>query len=109
MNSLERWNSASENVVIVTERTLQRIRTYLCFQIGTGVYQDDKCVFEVRPSLVNAGQTPAYKVKYTAKVEVLPFPLPSDYAFPALDPPVSVFGILAPRADFTISAIVTLP
>jgi hypothetical protein len=44
---------ASENVVIVTERTLQQIRAYLCVQIGTGVYQDDKCMFEVRPTLIN--------------------------------------------------------
>jgi len=73
---------ASENVVIVTERTAQQIRAYLSVTIGTGVYQDAQCQFEVKPVLTNTGQSPAHKVKYIAKADILPLPLPTDFVVP---------------------------
>jgi hypothetical protein len=96
---------ASENVVVVTERTAQQSRAYLSVQIGTGVYQDANCRFEVKPMLVNNGQTPAYKVKYAARADILPFPLPSEFEFPPLESPRSVFGILAPHHNFIMNAM----
>jgi hypothetical protein len=50
--------------------------------------------------------TPAYKVRYTAKAGVYEFPLPHDFKFPPLDPPKSVFGILASQQFAGLQAIV---
>jgi hypothetical protein len=95
---------ASENVVIVTERTAQQMRAYLSVKIGTGVFQDANRRFEVKPQLINTGQTPAHKVKYAAKATVLQFPLPNEYAFPSLEKPRSGFGVLGPHQDFIMNA-----
>ena len=97
---------ASENVEIVTERTAQQIRAYLSVKIGTGVYQDATHIFEVMPQLLNTGQSPAHQVRYSARADVLPFPLPDDFTFPELPPPRYGFGALGPHQDFTMNAAV---
>src|SRR6266566_3435977 len=79
--------AAIDNVAAVRERTAQQMRAYLCVIIGSGIYQDrpNKLKFEAKPTLVNAGHTPAHKVSYRAKAAILPVPLPDDFAFPLPD------------------------
>lgn len=104
--SAQAAKTSSEKVIILVERTNQQLRAYLSVQIGTGIYQDANLLFEVRPQLVNVGQTPALKVRYAAKTDILPFPLPKDFAFPALHEPGATFGVLAPHQNFIMNAAI---
>ncbi len=96
--------AAAQSVVRIT----QQMRAYLSVRIDSGIYQDRKVNlrFEVRPMLINTGLTPAHKVGYTAKADVLPFPLEDDFTFPPLEQPRSVFGLLAPQQNFIMTAMV---
>src|SRR5260370_15572226 len=84
------------------------MRTYLSVRIDGGIYQDRAANlrFEVRPMLINTGLTPARAVSYTAKADVLPFPLPNDFVFPSLEPPRAAFGILGPQQNFIMNRAV---
>jgi hypothetical protein len=86
----------------------KQMRAYLSVRIGGGVYQDRAANlrFEVKPMLINTGLTPANKVSYAAKADVLPFPLADEFVFPPLDKPRSVFGLLAPQQNLIMNAVV---
>jgi hypothetical protein len=96
--------AAAKSVVLLAKQ----MRAYLSVRIESGIYQDRAANlrFEVRPLLINAGLTPARKIGYTARADVLPFPLPDDFVFPSLDPPRSAFGILGPQQNFVMNAMV---
>jgi hypothetical protein len=96
--------AAADSVVRIT----QQMRAYLSVRIDWGVYQDraTNLRFEVRPMLINTGLTPAQKVSYTAQADVLSFPLEDHFIFPQLEPPRSVFGLLAPQQNLTMNAAV---
>jgi Sec-independent protein translocase protein TatA len=96
--------AAAESVIAVRERTAQQMRAYLSVKIGTGVYQDANLRFEVRPILINTEHTPAHNVRYAARADVLPWPLPNDFIFQQLEQPQPSFGVLAPQQDFTMGA-----
>jgi hypothetical protein len=63
--------------------------------------------FEPRINLVNLGNTPAYDVVSRTAADVLPTPLPEDFAFPlpAVVPTRSV-STIAPRLNKILSAVV---
>jgi hypothetical protein len=61
--------------------------------------------FEPRMTLINLGNTPAYNVKFCTSADVLPFPLPSDFAFP-LPPPNRTSSFIAPRLTKILAAVV---
>jgi hypothetical protein len=98
--------TSAQNVTTLTERTNQQLRAYLSVQFGGGIYQDANHIFEVRPLLVNVGQTPALRVRYAAKADILPFPLPTDFVFPPLHEPGASYGVLAPHQNFTMNAYI---
>jgi hypothetical protein len=83
------------------------MRAYLTVIVGSGVCQDraNNLKFEAKPVLLNAGYTPAHKIRYTAKAAILSFPLPDDFAFPL---PELELGerILGPQQKFEMSAVV---
>jgi len=83
-----------------------QMRAYLSVVIGTGIYQDKKrnIFFEVLPTLINNGYTPAHKVTYKARAGILPYPLPESTT---LEPPENLFksaAVLGPRQTFTLNA-----
>jgi hypothetical protein len=96
--------AASQSVV----RIGQQMRAYLSSRINGGIFQDRAANlrFGVTPMVINTGLTPAHKVGYSAKAAVLPFPLEAGHVFPPLDPPRSVFGLLAPQQNFIMDAFV---
>ena len=52
-----------------------------------GVVPQDKSTgyrFEVRMTLQNTGNTPAYKVRSATRIDIFPFPLPGDFVLPKL-------------------------
>jgi len=86
-------------------RITQQMRAYLSVRIDQAIYQDraSNLRFEIRPMLINTGLTPAKKVGYAAKADVLPFPLADDFVFPPLEESRSAFGLLAPQQNFSMN------
>jgi hypothetical protein len=76
--------SAAESVATLKERTALQMRAYLSVEVGEATYQErDKGYrFEARPFIVNSGNTPAHKVRFWAKAEILPVPLPAGHELP---------------------------
>jgi hypothetical protein len=99
--------AATESVVALRERTAQQMRAYLCVIIGGGTYQHraSNLKFAASPTLINAGHTPAHKVSYRAKAEILPVPLPDDFAFPLPDEAVGG-SLLGPQQNATLNGVV---
>jgi hypothetical protein len=60
-------------------------RAYLSAIFTAAGYQDANHVFEVQAALRNHGNTPAYDVTFRAVAELLPVPIPDDFAFPLPD------------------------
>ena len=104
ISTLAAGDAAAQSVALLPKQ----MRAYLSVRIGGGVYQDRAANlrFEVRPMLINTGLTPANRVSYAAKADVLPFPLADEFVFPALENPRSVFGLLAPQQNLTMNAMV---
>ena len=78
--------AATDSVAALKERTAQQMRAYITVVIGTGVFQErEKGIkFEGKPSMVNSGHTPAYKVSYVIRAAILPISLPENFDFPPL-------------------------
>ena len=57
-------------------------RAYLSAVFSTARFQDSNHVFEVQAVLRNHGNTPAYDVVFKAAAQVVPVPLPDNFAFP---------------------------
>lgn len=97
-------HAAAQSVALLPKQ----MRAYLSVRIDRGVYQDQSANlrFAVMPMLTNTGFTPAHKVAYSAKADILPFPLADEFVFPALEKPRSVFGLLAPQQNLTMNAMV---
>jgi hypothetical protein len=75
--------AATESVATTKETMTRLLRAYLCVNFGAAAFQNSETgsKFELNLQLINAGQTPGYKVGYRAYTEVFPFPLPQDFAF----------------------------
>jgi hypothetical protein len=105
-------NAATASVEAMAKMAAQQetlaqlqIRAYLAVVIGGATYQDDKGLFfEARPTLLNNGNTPAHKISYWARAEILPWPLPPEFAFPAAARTSQFAAVLAPRGNFTLNA-----
>ncbi len=84
-------------------------RAYLSPAFQTAAYQDELHNFETRVTLSNTGHTPAYDVKFRAAIQVVPFPVPSDFEFRL---PIETAGMsssfIAPGADKFISRVLPL-
>ena len=96
--------AAARSVELISKQ----MRAYLSVRINDGFYQDRAANlrFEVKPMLINTGLTPAQRVSYSAKADVLPFPLADEFVFPALEKPRSIFGLLAPQQNMIMNAMV---
>lgn len=81
-------------------------RAYIAIQFIGVVPQntDTKIRFEPRVKLVNIGNTPAYNVRFSAATDVLPHPLPPDFAFPL--PPVGGASFIGPRLEKICARVV---
>jgi len=57
--------------------------------------------------LINAGQTPAYKIAFKVRADVLPFPLPQDFDFTVPENPASTETTLGGHAPpITLTGVV---
>lgn len=99
---------AEKSVEIMSDTAKKQLRAYLSVTIGSGSFQDrfSKIKFEVVPSLDNSGSTPAHKITYWAKSEILPVPLPDDFNFPHVDNKFQSSFVLGPNQGISLNAIV---
>jgi hypothetical protein len=83
------------------------MRAYVSVLVSGATYQErDKGLkFEGKPAMLNSGHTPARKVGYKARADILPVPLPSDFSFP-LPERINGAASLGPQQHFVMSAIV---
>lgn len=79
-----------------------QMRAYVSV-LTDGIPQDENHIFEARPIIRNTGHTPAHSVKWRIKADILPFPLPDDFAFPLPDDAPGQ-GILNPQQTGFMSA-----
>jgi hypothetical protein len=81
--------AATESVATTKDTMTRLLRAYLCVNFGAAAFQKPETGyrFEARLQLINAGQTPGYKVGFRAHADVLPFPLPQDFDFSLPDIP----------------------
>jgi len=79
----ERAATATENAVELSRQTAERqLRAYVHIVGKDFLIQGDEHErFVNQFSVVNSGQTPAYKLKIDSVVQVLPRPLPENFAF----------------------------
>lgn len=85
-----------------------QMRAYISVLISNGVYQerDKNLKFDVRPMVINTGQTPAHKLTYWASARILPNPLPEDFDFPEGEDSVRSGFVLGPHQSIIINAAV---
>jgi hypothetical protein len=99
--------NGEQSVQALRERTAQQMRAYLTIVIGGGTYQEREkgLKFDVRPNLVNTGNTPAHKVGYRARADILPVPLPADFAL-VLSEGRSGSSVVGPHHNMELGAVV---
>lgn len=97
----------AENVDTVRERSAKQMRAYISAVVFDGVYQDRNkgLRFEAKPMILNTGHTPAHKVGYKARAEILPVPFPDNFTFPLPDAIVGAAS-LGPNQSFVMNAVI---
>jgi hypothetical protein len=101
--------AATESVATTRDTMTRLLRAYVCVNFGEAVFQNTltKYRFEARVLLINAGQTPAYKVAFKVRADILPFPLSQDFDFAVLDNPASSESTLGGHAPpVTLTGVV---
>jgi Sec-independent protein translocase protein TatA len=98
--------AATESVANQKETMTRLLRAYLCVNFGAAFFQNNipGSPFEVQLLLINAGQTPAYRVRFKARIDILPCQLPQDFDFEVVDNPEdseSTLGGHAPPITLT--------
>jgi hypothetical protein len=88
------------------------MRAYVTTLIGGAVYQERRVgqgdlKFEAKVTVLNTGNTPARKVRIRKKAEILPVPIPQDFAYPLPDFEVnSTYATIGAHQNYVIAAIV---
>jgi len=101
-------------VWLMKDTAKRQLRAYLTVTIGSAIYQERRSAedggdlkFESDPHLVNTGQTPARKIQFKARAEILPSPLPVGINLAeGMDEGVG-YSMLGPRQNATMTAIVS--
>lgn len=102
------WLATRKLVIDAKDTSKRQLRAYLSVSIGGGSYQErhKDIRFEVRPSLLNSGNTPAHNITYWARAEVLPFPLPDDFDFPPTKDTLQSSLVLGPHQNIILNAMI---
>jgi hypothetical protein len=78
--TINREIAARQKLAMVLES-----RAYLSAGLNFAMFQDDNHVFEVQAIMRNHGNTPAYDVTFRSVSQIIPLPIPDDFAFPLPD------------------------
>ncbi len=100
--------SANESLGVYKDANIRQMRAYLTVGLGAVIKQDTATNyrFEVRMTLQNVGNTPAYKVVSNVRADVLPFPLPQDFQPPPIVDTGSGTNVVGPHQNFVLTGIV---
>lgn len=78
-------------------------RAYLSTGFNTATFQDANHVFDAEVVLQNRGNTPAYDVGFRAAAQIVPVPIPENFAFPLPDDTAGLsVSLMAPGTTKTI-------
>lgn len=97
--------ASNESLALYRDANIRQMRAYLTVGF-IGVLPQDAATnfrFEVRMSLQNVGNTPAYKVESNTYVSILPFPLSHDFIFPEFNETLSAPAVMMPHQSNMIS------
>lgn len=102
------WLATRKLVIDAKDTSKRQLRAYLSVSIGGGMYQErhKNIRFEVKPNLLNSGNTPAHKITYWARAEVLPFPLSDNFDFPPTEDTLQSSLVLGPHQNIILNAVV---
>ena len=99
--------ASNESLAVFKDANARQMRAYLTVGLG-GVINQDKTNnyrLEVRMTLLNTGNTPAYKIRSTTRIDVLPLPLPKDFALPTAPLQNGAGGVLGPHQNFILTGV----
>jgi len=99
--------ASNESLALYKDANIRQMRAYLTVGF-IGVLPQDATTnfrFEVRMTLQNVGNTPAYKVETNIYAGILPFPLPHDFAFPEFNEALSAPAVMMPHQSNIVSGI----
>ena len=101
-------NAAKENALRAEKIWRTQMRAYLTVNVDSGFPQAKMygIKFEVRPTLWNSGNTPAHNMNYWARAEVMSFPLPDTFDFPAPKETPKRSFVLGPHQTIILNAFV---
>jgi hypothetical protein len=96
---------ANQSLVVYKDANVRQMRAYLAVGLGAVIRQDPNTnyKFEVRMTLQNVGNTPAYKVVSNTHLDVLTFPLPREFEIPKFDEKLSSPGFIGPHQSYIIT------
>lgn len=93
------WNATVKLVREAKKTGTMQLRAYVSSRPDFIYDFSPKKIASMRYTIENHGQTPAYSVQHVAIVDILPFPLPSDFQFPTLSPFTPASLTLHPREN----------
>jgi hypothetical protein len=99
--------AANDTLALYKNANIRQNRAYLMVELGGVVAQNKETNyrFEVRMTLQNVGNTPAYNVRSNIHADLLPIPLPNDFQFPAFVPKISGTSTMGPHQSNFFTAI----
>jgi hypothetical protein len=100
--------AAQDSIAAMRERSAAQMRAYLSVNVGIAVFQErDKGIrFEAKPSIMNNGFTPAYRVRYRAKAAIKVLPLPPDFNFNLPRGTETTGGVIGSHANSIMGVVV---
>lgn len=87
-----------------SERGEMQMRAYIGVDFHTAAFQSQETKFGAVVRMTNFGPTPAHKVRFSAKAEILPQPLPDDFAFHLSE--MGSPSVIGPHQSRTITTFV---
>lgn len=105
--SADAMRDVAKSLAVEAEGVHANLRAYPTVGL-VGVLAQNKDTnyrYEVRLTLQNVGNTPAYKVASNMFADVLPMPLPADFEIPVFNPAISGETTLGPHQTMVLSAI----
>jgi hypothetical protein len=107
VRSADAMREVAKSLAVEAEAAHANLRAYLTVGLGGIVPQkkETNYRFEVRMTLQNVGNTPAYKVASNGYADVLPNPLPVDFIVPPFNPALSGEATVGPHQNLILTAI----
>jgi hypothetical protein len=106
--SANAMGDVAKALAVDAETGRANVRAYLTVALGGVIPQNKETSFryEVRMTIQNVGNTPAYNVRSNAHADLLPSPLPDDFQLPAFVAASSGVSTMGPHQNSFFTAVV---